>query len=103
MVAVFSVRGLVAYELLVGSLNSAKYLAFLQKLRNHIGQERIGLFYDGSSVHKSAAAQNVIEQNSWVRLLNVAYSQEDNPAEYLLNDIKHAFRKELLRSASIRS
>jgi len=38
-----------------------------------------------------------------VRLLNVAYSQEDNPAEYLLNDIKHAFRKELLRSASIRS
>lgn len=38
-----------------------------------------------------------------MRLLNVAYSQEDNPAEYLLNDIKHTFKKELLRNASLRS
>ena len=43
------------------------------------------------------------EQNSWIRLLNVAYSQQDNPAEYLLNDVKHAFRKELLRNASLGS
>jgi len=61
LVAVFSVKGLIAYELLVGSLNSAKYLAFLRKLRNLTGQERIGLFHDGSSVHKSAAAQQMIE------------------------------------------
>ena len=36
LVAVFSVKGLVTYDLVVG-LNSAKYLALLQKLRNLTG------------------------------------------------------------------
>ena len=102
LVATFSVKGLVSYDLVTGSFNSSKYLVFLQKLRNMIGQESIGLFYDGISVHKSSQVQKALQQNSWVRLLNVAYSQEDNPAEYLLNDIKHAFRNELLRAASMR-
>ena len=57
LIAAFSVKGLVAYNLVVGSLKTAEYLAFLQKLRILNGQECIGLFYDGSSVHKSAAAQ----------------------------------------------
>ena len=61
LVVVFSVKGPVTYALFVGSRNSAKYLSFLQKLKNLAGQERIGLFYDGSSVHKSAVAQKVIE------------------------------------------
>jgi len=103
LIAAFGVNGLVAYDLVAGSFNTAKYLAFLQKLKCAVGHKHVGLFYDGSSVHKSAAAKEAIEQNSWIRLLNVAYSQQDNPAEYLLNDVKHAFRKELLRNASLGS
>ena len=80
MVAAFSVKGLVAYNLVVGSLKTAEYLAFLQKLRILTGQECIGLFYDGSNVHKSAAAQQKLQQYQWLRLLNVAHSQEDNPS-----------------------
>ena len=37
LVAVFSVKGLVTYDLVVGSLNSAKYLDILQKLKNLTG------------------------------------------------------------------
>jgi hypothetical protein len=74
LVAAFSVKGLVAYDLVVGSFKTAKYLAFLQKLRILNGQECIGLFYDGSNVHKSAAAQQKLQQYQWLRLLNVAHS-----------------------------
>ena len=80
LIAAFSVKGLVAYNLVVGSLKTAEYLAFLQKLRILTGQECIGLFYDGSNVHKSAAAQQKLQQYQWLRLLNVAHSQEDNPS-----------------------
>ena len=103
LVAAFGVKGLVAFDLVAGSFNTDRYLAFLQKLKWAVGHKHVGLFFDGSSVHKSAAAQVAIEQHSWVRLLNVAYAQQDNPAKYLLNDVKHTFRKELLHAASLRS
>ena len=96
MIAVFSTKGVVAYNLISGYLNCDRYIVFLEQLHENVGQKHVGLFYDGQSVHKSAAAQEKLKQYQWVRLLNVAYSQEDNPAECLLNDIKHVFRKELL-------
>ena len=58
---------------------------------------------DGSPAQKAKMARLWLEQRGWLGLLNVAYSQEDNPAEYLLNDVKHAFRRQLLENAALRS
>lgn len=55
LIAVFGVKGLVTYDLVTGHLNTARYLTFLEKLVTTIGEGEVGLFYDGLSVHKSAA------------------------------------------------
>ena len=64
---------------------------------------QVGFIYDGFSPHKPKKVQQVIEGYGWTGLLNVAYSWQDNPMEYLLNDVKHAFRKLTLLQAIPRS
>ena len=61
LITVFGLKGIVAYDLVAGSLKTAKYLTFLERLMGEVGQRDIGLFYDGSSVHKSSAAQQRLE------------------------------------------
>lgn len=91
--AISEEKGVVGYSLFNGYLNSQLYLGFLDKIKSVYKRKRIGLFYDGHSVHKSNAARALMDEHNWVPLMNVAYQSDDNPIEYFFAYVKNEFRK----------
>lgn len=88
---------LVYLEKFRGYLNKSKYLKFLNNLKKLYPNEKINLFHDGLSVHKTKLVTDHIDKNlKWMRILNVAYTSDDNPIETVSGRLKQIYRKKLL-------
>jgi len=101
MICAISPRGVEHYQLLDGYVDTEYYCKFLKNLRDKLGgTEKISLFYDGLSVHKTRAARLRLRKYNWLRLLNVAYASSDNPIENVFAEVKRKYRLELLSEGS---
>jgi carbamoylphosphate synthase large subunit len=59
-----------------------------------LGNKQVALFYDGLLAHKTKVVTYFIDFNLRLsRTLNVAYSSENNPIEYVFSQIKIKYRK----------
>ena len=55
--AIESERGLVAYAIHKGSINSENFVAFLDQLKVHMSCPELGLYLDNLSVNKTNAVK----------------------------------------------
>ena len=55
--AIESERGLVAYAIHKGSINTENFFAFLDQLKVHMSCPELGLYLDNLSVHKTKAVK----------------------------------------------
>jgi hypothetical protein len=55
--AIESERGLVSYAIHEGSINSEKFIAFLEQLKEHMSCPEICLYLDNLSVHRTKAVK----------------------------------------------
>ena len=85
-------RGLEHYQIYDYSVNIAKFKQFLQELRAKNGKEKIAIFLDNLSAHKSDKSKTEAASLGFRLIFNVPYSPEFNPIEFTFSKIKQKFR-----------
>jgi len=73
--------GLETYLLHPRAIKTEEYLQFLEKLKEKYPEERILLFIDNLSVHKTVDARAAYERLSITPVFNVPYSPQFNGIE----------------------
>ena len=71
------------------SVDQAKFIQFLKKLRQKDPFSKIALFCDRLSVHKCTAVTETCQQLRLERILNASYSPNYNPIEGVIGLAKH--------------
>ena len=85
-------KGLEHYRIFDNSVNIAKFKEFLQELRGQNGDEKIALFMDNLSAHRSEKSKVEMARLGFRAIFNVPYSPEYNPIEFAFSKIKSKFR-----------
>ena len=85
-------KGLEHYRIFDNSVNIPKFKEFLQELRENNGDEKIALFMDNLSAHKSEKSRAEMARLGFRCIFNVPYSPELNPIEFAFSKIKSKFR-----------
>lgn len=69
-------------------------MGFLKRIKAKLPRnDRVALFYDGLSVHKTRAVQDTImREMGWLPIQNVAYQPNANPIEGYFAIIKRSYR-----------
>ena len=79
------------------SVNTAKFIGFLQYLRGRNPDEKIALFMDRLSVHMSLKVQKKMNELGIRYVYNSAYSPNFNPIENVFSIVKKHIKTERLR------
>jgi len=89
LISAISPRGDMRFQLIEGSMNSAKFIQFLKKLHKDAGQPVL-VITDNAKYHHSKETQRFIETQKDKILLEFipAYSPELNPDEQVWNHLK---------------
>ena len=85
-------KGLEHYRIFDNSVNIPKFKEFLQELRDQNGDEKIALFMDNLSAHRSEKSKVEMARLGFRTIFNVPYSPEFNPIEFAFSKIKSKFR-----------
>ena len=75
------------------SVNVAKFKAYLKELRERNGEEKIALFLDNLSAHRSEKSKAEAARLGFRFIFNVPYSPEYNPIEFVFSKVKNTFRR----------
>ncbi len=70
------------------SVNSDKFVKFLEQLTSPYKAGEVVLFLDNLSVHHSKIVQQYMKDNQLEALFNVPYSPDYNPIENVFNLLK---------------
>jgi transposase len=93
MISAISPRGLVRFQVHLGSMNGDRFIEFLKALIKSVAAEKIFLIVDGSSVHKSKKVKAFLEKDEIRDCLELfflpGYSPELNPDEWVWNNVKN--------------
>ena len=73
-------------------MNVQKFKEYLQELRDKNGKEKIALFMDNLSAHKSDKSKVEMAKHGFRCIFNVPYSPEYNPIEFVFSKVKQKFR-----------
>ena len=73
-------------------MNIPKFKEFLQELRAKNGNDKIALFMDNLSAHRSEKTKVEMARLGFRSIFNVPYSPEMNPIEFTFSKIKAKFR-----------
>src|SRR4051812_38418621 len=94
MIAAVSNRGLMRFMLYDGALNADLFLDFLRRLVADAGPKG-GLIVDYLQVHKAGKVRSWVESHAHeIELVSLpSYAPDNNPAEYLNDDVKQAPRR----------
>ena len=92
LAAISKERGLEHFKIFEKSVNIPKFKGYLQELRSRNGEEKIALFLDNLSAHKSDKSKEVAARLGFRLIFNVPYSPEYNPIEFIFSKIKQKFR-----------
>lgn len=76
------------YELYPRSVNSERYIGFLERLREKHGKGKIILYLDNLKVHKSKVTVEVYKRLNITTIYSPVYSPELNPIEYVFSKLK---------------
>ena len=85
-------KGLEHYRIFERSVNIPKFKQFMQELRTMNGDDKIALFMDNLSAHKSNKSKLEMARLGFRCIFNVPYSPEYNPIEFAFSKIKSKFR-----------
>jgi len=90
MISAITPRGEICFDVFDGTFDSARFIAFLDKLASDTSNP-IYLIVDGHSVHKSAAVtEHIASLNGKITLFFLpGYSPDLNPDEWVWKNVKH--------------
>lgn len=93
MISAISPRGELAFEMVEGSINTERFIAFLEKLIRH-AEQKIFLIVDNLRVHHAKVVTAwLADKKDRIELVFLPpYAPESNPDEYLNRDFKTALR-----------
>ncbi|MGC9163773.1 MAG: IS630 family transposase [Thiomonas sp.] len=93
MISAISARGEVVFEIVEGSIDTARFIAFLDKLLAQ-ATAKIVLVVDNLRVHHAKAVRQwLADKEDRIELVYLPpYAPESNPDEYLNRDFKTALR-----------
>ena len=92
LAAISKEKGLEHFKIFEKSVNIAKFKGYLQELRSQNGDEKIALFLDNLSAHKSDKTKEEAARLGFRLIFNVPYSPEYNPIEFVFSKVKQKFR-----------
>ena len=75
------------------SVNVTKFKKYLQELRDKNGDDKIALFLDNLSAHRSEKSKVEAARLGFRFIFNVPYSPEYNPIEFVFAKVKNSFRR----------
>ena len=99
MISAISPRGEVQFQIVEGSINSARFIAFLTTLIDGASR-KIFLVVDNLRVHHATVVREwLADKTHQIELVYLPpYAPEANPDEYLNRDFKTALRSRLISS-----
>ena len=74
------------------SVNIPKFQEYLAKLREENGDDKICIFLDNLSSHRSNQSKDTMRELGFKYVFNVPYSPDYNPIEFVFAKVKHEFR-----------
>ena len=93
MISAISQRGMLRFQVHVGSMNGDRFIEFLKSLMKSVEAKKIFLIVDGSSIHKSKKVRAFLEEDEVKERLELfilpGYSPELNPDEWVWNNVNN--------------
>ena len=86
--AISKEKGQEHYQIYENSVNVQKFKAYLQQLRDKNGDDKIALFMDNLSAHRSDKSRAEMARLGFRCIFNVPYSPEWNPIEFAFSKVK---------------
>ena len=96
LAAISAEQGLVSYAIHKGSIDTSKFIRFLEGLRDAMGTEPFCLFMDNLSVHKTKVSKETLKRLKIILIFNVPYSPDFNGIESFFSLVKGVYKKHLL-------
>ena len=84
--------GVEHWKLFKRSVNSEKFCAYMQELRDMYPLEALTLFLDNLAVHRSQVVQEKAVELDIEFIFNVPYSPDFNPIEMVFSKLKRKFK-----------
>ena len=73
-------------------MNIQKFKEYLRELREQNGDDKIALFMDNLSAHRSEKSKAEMARLGFRHIFNVPYCPEYNPIEFVFSKVKQKFR-----------
>ena len=86
-------KGIFHYQLFDKSVNTEKYIEFLNNLKKKHGKKPMAIYADNLMVHKCKDSMDECQKLDIKMIWAPAYSPELNPIEYVFSKLKNAARK----------
>ena len=90
--AIESERGLVTYAIHGGSINSEKFVDFLEQLKEHMSCPEFGLYLDNLSVHRTKSVKKKFADLNIHPIYNIPYSPDFNGIESYFSLVKGEYK-----------
>ena len=84
--------GMLINECYKRSVDTDRFIEFLQLLKKRLPKRRVALFMDNLSVHRCGRSLDEMSRLGFVAIFNTAYSPEHNPIEMIFSKVKHYFK-----------
>ena len=85
--------GLEHFKIYDRSVDTEKFMEYLDELHKKNKQDSIALFADNLSVHKSLLVREKLDELGIKMVFNVPYQPDYNPAESCLSKIKNYYKR----------
>ena len=92
LAAISKGKGLEHYRIFPKSVDTKKFKEWLRELRELNGDDKICLFMDNLSCHRSDKALNCMKELGFKYIFNLPYAPEYNPIELTFSLLKHKFK-----------
>lgn len=79
------------------AINSEKFIEFLERIADHFKGEKIAVFLDNLSVHKTVRSREAFKRLNLVPIFNVPYSPQFNGIESYFSLLKSEYKKLILQ------
>ena len=90
--AISKEKGQEHYQIFEKSVNIPKFKQYLQELRAANGDDKICLFLDNLSTHRSTKSINEMQALGFRHIFNLPYSPQYNAIEFTFSKISSAFQ-----------
>ena len=86
------------HKIFARSVNVKKFIEYLNLVRAAHGDQKVCLFMDNLSVHKSKKSKAKMEELGITWIFNIPYQCQFNPIELVFSKVKQRFKMERAQS-----